>query len=558
MTDTDVIWSAANPPESPTAKWRGFKPGSEVLPQGSVHSPGGLPLPCDIVFERDVEVTLRDGKRIFVDVFRPVTGDPVPALMAWSPYGKQGGYWHLDGYPGRAGVPASAISGLNKWEGPDPAYWCAHGYAIVHPDPRGAFESEGDIQTFSPQEGRDGADVIEWIAEQPWSNQKVGMAGNSWLAISQWIIAAEQPPHLSAIAPWEGLLDIYRDLVAPGGIPFTDFMALILSHHYGRNRYEDTLAMLEAHPQLDEYWATKVFDTSRITVPAYVVASYTNLIHVDGTFRAWERLGSAEKWLRIHNTMEWPDFYEHQDDLRRFYDHVLKGEANGWDETPRVRMAILDPGHDDVVDQPETEFPPSRTVTTKLYLDAASGTITSGSPRQESHISYDAPTGSAVFTGDLGDLTVAGPMRLRLWVESDGHPEVDLFVAISKIDAEGEHRVPEWATGLPSPGARGWMRTSHRALDPELSTDLRPVQSHQVRQPLAPGEVVPVDIAIWPMAMRWHAGEKVRIEVTGHDLAVAVPDLPNRSGDNAGHHTLRTGGRYESYLLAPVLPECGQ
>ncbi|MET0456371.1 MAG: CocE/NonD family hydrolase [Mycobacterium sp.] len=569
MSGNDIVWSAANAPESASAKWRGFQKGSEVLPRGSVHSPGGQPLGCDIILERDAEVTLRDGTRIFVDVLRPVTDDPVPTLMAWSPYGKQGGFWHLDNYPGRAGVPVAAVSGLQKWEGPDPAYWCTHGYAVVNPDPRGTFASGGDIQTFSPQEGRDGADVIEWIAEQPWSNQKVGMAGNSWLGISQWIIAAERPPHLSAIAPWEGLSDIYRDLVAPGGVPYRDFLALLLSHHYGRNRYEDVLAMFDAHPTFDAYWATKVFDdTSQITIPAYVVASYTNLIHVDGTFRAWNALGSDEKWLRINNTMEWPDFYQHQDDLRRFYDYVLKGEDNGWETTPRVRMAILDPGHDDVVDQPEDEFPPARAIPTKFYLDAATRGISLGpgplpcpaavSSRREGHISYDAATGSAIFTAELGDLTLAGPMRLRLWVESDGHPEMDLFVGISKIDADGKHCVPDWLPGLPTPGARGWLRTSHRALDPVLSTDLRPVQSHESREPLTPGEIIPVDIAIWPMAMRWHVGEQVRIEIAGHDLVEAVPDLPNRAGDNAGRHILHTGGRYESYLLAPVLPEVGK
>lgn len=564
--DVDVIWSEANPPDSPSAKWRGFAPGRTVLASGSVHAPGGLPLPCDIVFERDVEVTLRDGTRIFVDVYRPVTDDPVPALVAWSPYGKQGGFWELDSYPGRAGVPAEAVSGLQKWEAPDPAYWCLHGYAVVNPDPRGAFASDGDIQTFSIQEGRDGADVIEWIAGQPWSNRNVGMAGNSWLGISQWIIAAQRPPHLAAIAPWEGLTDIYRDLVAPGGIPYRDFASLLLSHHYGRNRYEDILAMFEAHPTFDAYWAAKVFDdTSTITIPAYVVASYTNLIHVDGTFRAWEALGSTEKWLRVHNTMEWPDFYQHQDDLRRFFDYTLKDEANGWETTPRVRMAILDPGHEDVVDQPEDQFPPTRVIPTRLVLDAATRSISAGalplacpagaSTPAESHLSYDAVTGSAVFTGDLGDLTLAGPMSLRLWVSSDGHPEMDLFVGVSKVDAQGRHVVPDWLPGLPTPGARGWLRVSRRALDPQRSTDLRPVQAHVDPQPLGPGAIVAVDIPIWPMAMRWHAGEKLRIEIAGHDLVDAVPGLPNRKGDNAGRHVLYTGGRYQSYLLAPVLPE---
>ena len=67
-------------------------------------------------------------------------------------------------------------------------------------------------------------------------------------------------------------------------------------------------------------------------MPAYIVASYSNSIHTPGTFRGWRRIGSAEKWLRIHNTMEWPDYYEAsaEQDLLRFFDHYLKGIDNGW------------------------------------------------------------------------------------------------------------------------------------------------------------------------------------------------------------------------------------
>lgn len=553
MTDT-TIWTKAGDPESASAKWRGFEPGTTILSAGSIHAHGGLPLPCDIVLDRDVEVTLRDGTIIYADVFRPVTDAALPTVLAWSPYGKQGGYWHLDVFPGRVGVPESAVSGLQKWEGPDPAYWCAHGYAVVHPDARGAFESGGDIQSFSRQEGRDGADVIEWIADQAWSNQKVAMAGNSWLAASQWIIAGERPPHLSAIAPWEGFSDIYRDFVSPGGIPAPDFLGQLMSHHYGRNRYEDLSAMLAKYPLVDEYWSDKVFDTSGIEIPVYVVASYTNGVHVRGTFRAWHSLGSRQRWLRIHNTQEWPDFYAHQEDLRRFFDHVLKGEDNGWEATPRVRMAILDPGHEDVVDVPVDEFPPSPAVVTRFDLDAEALSIVAGKTiEQEGVVSYDAKTGSAVFTGDLGDLTLAGPMKLRLWVKSDGHPEMDLFVGISKLGIDGEQLAPETSPGVPTPGARGWLRVSQRALDEGRSTDLVPYQRHDRREPLTAGEVMPVDIEIWPMAMRWHAGEKVRIEIAGHDLYKGANDRP--SGDNAGRHILHTGGRYAAYLLAPVLPE---
>lgn len=88
--------------------------------------------------------------------------------------------------PFRVGIPRSATSGLEKWEAPDPAEWCSRGYAVVNVDARGSFMSEGDYFIYGTQEGRDGHDTIEWIAEQSWCNGKVAMAGNSWLATTQW------------------------------------------------------------------------------------------------------------------------------------------------------------------------------------------------------------------------------------------------------------------------------------------------------------------------------------------------------------------------------------
>lgn len=102
----------------------------------------------------------------------------------------------------RAGVPRSAVSGLQKWEGPDPAEWCPHGYAVVNCDARGAFTSEGDIYVHSYREAFDAVDLIEWLAEQPWCDGQVALVGNSWLALMQWRIASLRPKGLAAIAPW--------------------------------------------------------------------------------------------------------------------------------------------------------------------------------------------------------------------------------------------------------------------------------------------------------------------------------------------------------------------
>jgi predicted acyl esterase len=109
----------------------------------------------------------------------------------------------------------------------------------------------------------------------------------------------------------------------------------------------------------------------RITVPAYVVASYSHTLHTEGTFRAWRRIASDEKWLRIHASLEWPDYYDsaNVEDLRRFFDHYLKGEDNGWEQTPRVRFPVLDLEGGDRTGLTAGQFPPDGVTDTKYYLD---------------------------------------------------------------------------------------------------------------------------------------------------------------------------------------------
>ena len=164
-------------------------------------------------------------------------------LVAWSPYGKsQGTASSVVGLFGMLGIDNGVLSGLQKFEGPDPAYWCAQGYAVCNPDPRGIAHSEGDSVMFGRQEGEDCYDLIEWLAVQDWCSGKVGMSGTSYLAHAQWFTAAEQPPHLAAISPCEGFSDIYRDLTMRGGMPDIGFAERLQKNSYaGNNRREDIL-----------------------------------------------------------------------------------------------------------------------------------------------------------------------------------------------------------------------------------------------------------------------------------------------------------------------------
>lgn len=191
------------------AKWNGFRTEMKVLPKGYVQRTGCLPLPCDILYERDQPVELRDGTAIYADIFRPANAETqVPAIVSWSPYGKSpgGGVRTLHEFPFRLGVPLSTLSELQKWEALDPAYWVDSGYAVIQPDPRGVGMSEGDIYALGSQEAEDCCDLIEYIGQRPWCTGRVGMGGNSYLSMVQWLVAARRPKYLEAIAPVSWIL----------------------------------------------------------------------------------------------------------------------------------------------------------------------------------------------------------------------------------------------------------------------------------------------------------------------------------------------------------------
>ncbi|MCH9732509.1 MAG: CocE/NonD family hydrolase [Actinomycetia bacterium] len=557
-----------------------FEPGTTLLRAGFQTTPQFAPLPVDIVFERDTAVTLRDGTTIYVDVFRPAGNEQVPVIVAWSPYGKSGGThprnWNM--FNG-LGIDQSRLSGLGKFEAPDPAFWCANGYAVCNPDTRGVRNSEGDSVVPGKQDGQDCHDLLEWLATQRWCTGRVGMAGNSYLAISQWFAAAEQPPHLAAIAPWEGMSDIYRDLIMRGGMPDLAFPETWAHAWAGNNKREDLIAEAERYPLVNDLWKSKTARLADINVPAYIVASYSNLIHTPGTFRAWRDINSQDKWLRIHRTMEWVDFNEeaHQRDLLRFFDHYLKGKDNDWVHTPRVRYPLLDLEGNDRVDIPASTFPPEDFSEVRYYLDGESQALTSQPPAAMAATSYDAESdrdGVAFVVRFENATELVGYPKVRLWVESEGWDDMDLFVFLQKLDADGRHlqqfNVPndgeflqhltqDGAAVLKYKGSNGRLRVSMRRLDKATSTDAIPAHSFDRIEKLKPAEVVSIDIDMFPIGLAFGPGEQLRLIITGVNLLGGVmPNLstgsttPQNLGtvipDNHGRHIIHTGGPHASYL----------
>lgn len=580
MSTTPVVDHKVYVPSQPlppprTGVLTPFDPGTRTLEAGYRIAPPFKALPVDVVLDKDVAVQLRDGVTIHVDVFRPVTTEPVPVIVCWSPYGKgQGTSVSVMGVFGLVGLSNGAVSGLEKFEAPDPAYWCAQGYAVCNPDPRGVVDSEGDSVLWDRQEGRDCHDLIEWLAEQSWCTGKVGMSGTSYLAVAQWFTAAEQPRHLAAINPWEGVSDVYRDLVLRGGMPDTGFAQQLQDgSFFGRNAKEDILTEVEQHPLFDELWVDKVPAFDRINVPAYVVASYSNTLHTAGTFRAWRRMASADKWLRIHNTQEWPDYYDEAnvEDLRRFFDHYLKGVDNDWEQTPRVRYSVLDLAGGDEVALPADRFPPADVASVRYYLDGRTRNLTTEPPTDAAPVSYVArgnPAGVSFLTRFAEDTVLVGYPKAHLWVEARDANDMDLFVLVQKLDAHGTplqaFTVPNrsamahdltdhGATILKYKGSDGRLRVSARHLDPALSTDDVPAHTFDRVEKLAPGQVVDVQIDLLPLGLSFTAREQLRFVVSSRNLlGTLMPGIREYEPASSGQHVIHTGGEHASYLQLPV------
>jgi predicted acyl esterase len=509
---------------SPTPSPYAFMPG---IPPDAAGWPGGEPstaVDLGMRIDRNVAVPMRDGLTLLVDRYAPVDSDAaLPALIAWSPYGKHGAL-QWGGWPGHD-IDIDRLSPYTAFETPDPAYWAAHGYTVILADARGAWGSEGDVELLGPNEAAACYDLIEWAGIQPWSNGKVGMSGVSWYSVIQWNVAALRPPHLAAINPFEGFHDNYYEVATHGGIPETQFLPMLgplIAKTHGQ--VEDVVTNAMNHPFYDDYWKSKVADLEKIDVPAYVVASWSDHgLHTRGTLEGFRRIASSRRWLEVHGRKKWAYYYSEESLARQlaFFDHTLKGAVTEIDEWPPVRLEIRERAHHGEI-RAENEWPLDRTQYVPLYLDAGGAGLSTEVPAAASRAEYDATEGRAVFAHRFdADTEIVGGMALRLWVQADGAEDMDLFVGIEKLDVDGsEVNFPFFSTFDDGHVALGWLRVSRRELDDAASTPERPVLRHQRDLPLSEGDVVPVDIEIWPSGTLFREGETLRLVVQGHDLNV--------------------------------------
>ena len=177
---------------------------------------------------------------------------------------------------------------------------------------------------------------------------------------------------------------------------------------------------------------------------------------------------------------------------------------------------------------------------------AASSQVMGGGIKPGMGISFETPP--------LPDnLEVTGPLAATFWVSSSSE-DMDLFLTLRNIDADGNEIMETGQQGAPVPVAKGWLRVSHRELDPDLSLPYRPYHKHMWRLYLKPGEIVKIDVEIWPTSMVFKRGHRIRLDVQPRDGVGSASYMHYHADYNTGTNTIHAGGKYESFLLLPVIP----
>lgn len=561
----------------------------------------------------NVPIAMDDGIVLRADVFRPIREGRYPVLMTYGPYAK--GLSFADGYPAQwtklisdhPDVAQGTSTRYANWETADPERWVPDDYVVIRVDSRGAGMSPGFIDPFSERETRDYYACIEWAGVQTWSSGKVGLLGVSYYAINQWQVAALRPPHLVAICPFEGASDLYREGTRHGGIMCTFwtrwYPLQVTNAQYGlgrngrvsavtgepiggdcelspeemaRNRVDINRDELD-HPLLDEYWAERLPDLAQIEVPVLSCGNWGGQgLHLRGNVEGYLGAGSSQKWLEMHGLEHWTEFYTDYgiDIQKRFFGHFLHGRDTGWDDQPAISMRARTT--DGFVDRSADSWPLPDTTWTPFHLDLAAGRLVAEPVETETTVEFDALSEQIDLTTEPfpAETTIVGPITARI-AASSSTEDLDLFLTVRLFREDDSEVLFVGAVEPNAPVTQGWLRASHRKLDPARSEPWRPVYAHNELLPVVPGDVYELDVEIWPTSIVIPAHYRLGLTISGHDFDNDLPGpLPKLYGveqrgssvylhDDAedrpvgpfgGHTTIHAGGAHDAVLVLPIVP----
>jgi putative CocE/NonD family hydrolase len=569
-----------------------------------------------LIIDKHLQVPMRDGVLLATDVYRPAGPGPFPVVMMRLPYNKE--------QPVLLFLAGDILRVAQA------------GYAVVVQDCRGTWASSGE---FSPyfQEAEDGADAIAWAAAEPWSTGEVGMMGASYYGATQWLAAIEAPPALKAIAPFITTDQYYEKWTYQGGAFQLGFMLQWASATFGvaeavrrllrgtgdaagvgtaigaadavaANYWHLPLCELPAvanltpyvqdwlaHPSYDDYWraAAPCEHYAKITTPALNFGGWYDLF-LGGTLANYAAMKDRTPqklvigpWVHGYNGGVYParNFglmaHDGVADVTamqiRWFDHFLKGEANGvLDEAP-VKVFVMGPD----VWREEADWPLPDTDWQQWYLHSAGsagtkaedGVLSPRAPGQEAPDSYlydprdPVPTvGGASFLPGLFIAANAGPRDqreveqradvlcytsavLERDLEVTGPVRLVLYVSSSALDTDFTGKLVDvHPDGTALILTDGILRARYR-------------ESLSAPQLMTPGEVYRLEIDLVATANVFAVGHRIRLEVasanfprfdrntnTGGVIATETEADFVRATNTVWHDELRA-----SHLVLPVI-----
>ena len=541
-------------------------------------------------------ITMSDGVKLRYAVVLPAATGRFPVALKY------------DGYC--EGTAPMSCNGTT-----DSAALLDAGFAVLGVNIRGTGCSQGQFDFRSPQESADGAAVVEWAARQPWSTGHVGMFGDSFPAVTQPGVAALRPAGLDAIAPFQLVDDLYRDVGYPGGISNAEFgpewgfedqpVASNMSALQGTEAGDPQCPQGEAehtvvnptanivvaglqHPYIDSFWHSKAVGpaASNIAVPAFACQTWQDdEVGSRSTWTLWPRLEPTRTWVvaanGYHSMCINSTSIIHE--LVRFFDRFVKGEQNGFDTTPHMQVWHETAGASDAEPAWVTTssiWPPT-TQTNRLYLGSGAALTAARPSGSEAADSYVSPTVSAgtedgVIFGQSNqlwkqpgtpdgalayttpklahDVELLGPASVNLWLESTA-PDTNLQATITEVRPDGQEVYV----------ARGWLRASMRKLDRHASTPTMPVQTDLEAdvQPLTPATPTFMRFAVFPFDYVFRAGSRIRLIIdtpsqTGgwnfEPLANTPGLTPASTLANAGINEILHDSKHPSELVVGTVP----
>jgi hypothetical protein len=522
-------------------------------------------LPSGVELDENIYVTMRDGIKIAVDVYRPEAAGRYPSLLSTSPYLK-----HIQQQPPELShsIEAGATS-----------FFVSRGYVHVIAQVRGSGLSQGQYNWYDTTEQKDGYELVEWIARQPWCNGNVGMLGESYFGVTQWLIAAQQPPHLKCIAPFDAAMDAYRARGEGGLLRMgflgewgPDTMLQCLWPGPVEGKFPPTNLFVDIGNHGDDgpyYWERSGYTKlDKVGVPVLSLIGAHGWLHSRTQLREYPNIKSPKKLIVLPSA----GFYTNvlfirskplNELLLKWFDYWLKGIDTGIMDVPPVAICDSSTGEW----RYENEYPLARTAWTKFYLH--SNPLTPATKPPYGLLSIEPPGSEepdSYFTPDSLELVMAGkPVlayatpTLKQDVSVWGPLSVTLYGSLTTLDTAWFVRLGEVAPdGKITLLTQGHLKGSYREVDETRSSPGQPF--HPFRNPILPhpNTIYEYQVQLTPIFYTFKKGHKIWIQVESDDIeyltrhhTVYTSEMLPVPAKNTIYHD----SAHPSHLLLPVIPD---